>query len=304
MGPRMGSRYPTARCPWRSSGPADLQEILDDAASNGAIIIVSACYSGVFLDALEERHDADHHGGRCGAQLLRLRRQPRSHLVRGGLPEGLAAQGGLARGGLQEGRRTDPAARDGRAPDPLQPRSCSWVRSCAEAARTLPAARTAAACPRQQRNPDRIGYNCPMPTVSKHGRPVPLSVVILAAGEGKRMKSACPKVLQPLAGRPLLKHVIDTAGRSSPLRSTLCTDTAASRCARLSPRRAAAGAPPCRGPCRPSGSGPATRSPRRCPTFRTISAFWSSTATCRSSSDPRCRRCSPWRGPSRSRCSP
>lgn len=39
----------------------------------------------------------------------------------------------------------------------------------------------------------------------------PLSVVILAAGEGKRMKSALPKVLQPLAGRPLLAHVIDTA---------------------------------------------------------------------------------------------
>jgi bifunctional UDP-N-acetylglucosamine pyrophosphorylase / glucosamine-1-phosphate N-acetyltransferase len=41
--------------------------------------------------------------------------------------------------------------------------------------------------------------------------PAPLSVVILAAGEGKRMKSGLPKVLQPLAGRPLLEHVIDTA---------------------------------------------------------------------------------------------
>lgn len=44
----------------------------------------------------------------------------------------------------------------------------------------------------------------------------PLSVVILAAGEGKRMKSALPKVLQPLAGRPLIKHVIDTARSLSP----------------------------------------------------------------------------------------
>src|SRR4051812_16062085 len=38
-----------------------------------------------------------------------------------------------------------------------------------------------------------------------------LNVVILAAGQGKRMKSALPKVLQPLAGKPLLKHVIDAA---------------------------------------------------------------------------------------------
>jgi bifunctional UDP-N-acetylglucosamine pyrophosphorylase/glucosamine-1-phosphate N-acetyltransferase len=38
-----------------------------------------------------------------------------------------------------------------------------------------------------------------------------LSVVILAAGQGKRMISDLPKVLQPLAGRPLLQHVIHTA---------------------------------------------------------------------------------------------
>jgi bifunctional UDP-N-acetylglucosamine pyrophosphorylase/glucosamine-1-phosphate N-acetyltransferase len=42
-------------------------------------------------------------------------------------------------------------------------------------------------------------------------RAVPLSVVILAAGQGKRMKSDLPKVLQPVAGRPLLSHVIDAA---------------------------------------------------------------------------------------------
>jgi bifunctional UDP-N-acetylglucosamine pyrophosphorylase/glucosamine-1-phosphate N-acetyltransferase len=39
----------------------------------------------------------------------------------------------------------------------------------------------------------------------------PLHVVILAAGEGKRMKSALPKVLQPIAARPMLAHVVDAA---------------------------------------------------------------------------------------------
>lgn len=40
-----------------------------------------------------------------------------------------------------------------------------------------------------------------------------LNVVILAAGKGTRMKSTLPKVLQPLAKRPLLAHVLDTVFR-------------------------------------------------------------------------------------------
>jgi bifunctional UDP-N-acetylglucosamine pyrophosphorylase/glucosamine-1-phosphate N-acetyltransferase len=44
----------------------------------------------------------------------------------------------------------------------------------------------------------------------------PLSVVILAAGQGKRMQSNLPKVLQPLAGKPLLQHVLLTAQQLQP----------------------------------------------------------------------------------------
>jgi bifunctional UDP-N-acetylglucosamine pyrophosphorylase / glucosamine-1-phosphate N-acetyltransferase len=43
-----------------------------------------------------------------------------------------------------------------------------------------------------------------------------LSVVILAAGQGKRMNSDLPKVLQPLAGQPLLQYVIRTARALDP----------------------------------------------------------------------------------------
>ncbi|MGH8189844.1 MAG: bifunctional UDP-N-acetylglucosamine diphosphorylase/glucosamine-1-phosphate N-acetyltransferase GlmU [Rhodanobacteraceae bacterium] len=41
--------------------------------------------------------------------------------------------------------------------------------------------------------------------------PDPLHVIVLAAGEGKRMKSLLPKVLMPLAGKPILAHVLHTA---------------------------------------------------------------------------------------------
>ena len=42
-------------------------------------------------------------------------------------------------------------------------------------------------------------------------RPSSLSIAILAAGVGKRMRSGLPKVLHPLGGRPLLSHVLETA---------------------------------------------------------------------------------------------
>jgi bifunctional UDP-N-acetylglucosamine pyrophosphorylase/glucosamine-1-phosphate N-acetyltransferase len=45
-----------------------------------------------------------------------------------------------------------------------------------------------------------------------------MNIVILAAGAGKRMRSALPKVLHPVAGLPLLSHVIETARSLNPTR--------------------------------------------------------------------------------------
>jgi bifunctional UDP-N-acetylglucosamine pyrophosphorylase / glucosamine-1-phosphate N-acetyltransferase len=43
-----------------------------------------------------------------------------------------------------------------------------------------------------------------------------LSVVVLAAGKGTRMRSALPKVLHPIAHKPMVQHVIDTAQQLQP----------------------------------------------------------------------------------------
>jgi bifunctional UDP-N-acetylglucosamine pyrophosphorylase / glucosamine-1-phosphate N-acetyltransferase len=52
--------------------------------------------------------------------------------------------------------------------------------------------------------------------MAKRSNLKPLSVVILAAGQGKRMHSDLPKVLQPLAGKPLLQHVMETGRALQP----------------------------------------------------------------------------------------
>ena len=52
---------------------------------------------------------------------------------------------------------------------------------------------------------------------------MPVDVVIMAAGKGTRMKSKLPKVLHLLAGRALLKHVVDTAALLSARQVTVIT---------------------------------------------------------------------------------
>ncbi|GAB4114736.1 MAG: bifunctional UDP-N-acetylglucosamine diphosphorylase/glucosamine-1-phosphate N-acetyltransferase GlmU [Wenzhouxiangellaceae bacterium] len=44
--------------------------------------------------------------------------------------------------------------------------------------------------------------------MAEHSGSAPVHVVILAAGKGTRMRSALPKVLQPLAGRPMIRHLL------------------------------------------------------------------------------------------------
>jgi bifunctional UDP-N-acetylglucosamine pyrophosphorylase / glucosamine-1-phosphate N-acetyltransferase len=50
---------------------------------------------------------------------------------------------------------------------------------------------------------------------------MPLEIVVLAAGQGKRMRSQVPKVLHPLAGRPLLAHSLAAARALAPRKVVL-----------------------------------------------------------------------------------
>ena len=53
-----------------------------------------------------------------------------------------------------------------------------------------------------------------------------IGVIILAAGQGTRMKSALPKVMHAVAGRPMLHHVLDTSHSLSPKRVVVVTSPA------------------------------------------------------------------------------
>ena len=54
-----------------------------------------------------------------------------------------------------------------------------------------------------------------------------MQVVVLAAGQGKRMRSVLPKVLQPIAGKPMLAHVLDAARTLVRHQMRVCTSPSA-----------------------------------------------------------------------------
>ncbi len=56
-----------------------------------------------------------------------------------------------------------------------------------------------------------------------------IAIVILAAGQGKRMNSDLPKVLHEIGGRPMLCHVIDSVQRLAPGRVVVVTGYQAER---------------------------------------------------------------------------
>ncbi len=56
-----------------------------------------------------------------------------------------------------------------------------------------------------------------------------LNIIILAAGLGKRMQSDLPKVLHPIAGKPMLAHVLDSARALTPDRIVVVAGHGAER---------------------------------------------------------------------------
>jgi bifunctional UDP-N-acetylglucosamine pyrophosphorylase / glucosamine-1-phosphate N-acetyltransferase len=58
-------------------------------------------------------------------------------------------------------------------------------------------------------------------TEATSSAPAPLAIIILAAGKGTRMKSAVHKVLHPIAGRPMLEHLLASAAALSPQRQVV-----------------------------------------------------------------------------------
>ncbi len=63
-----------------------------------------------------------------------------------------------------------------------------------------------------------------MASVGWHSRAMttrPLAIIVLAAGKGTRMKSDRHKVLHPIAGRPMLLHLLATAGQLAPAKTVV-----------------------------------------------------------------------------------
>jgi len=75
-GSQEGLAVENGSLPLSQLAPADLRQALDDAEIRWRVVVVSACYAGVFLEELKSDHHGDHHRSRCHAHLLRLPGRP------------------------------------------------------------------------------------------------------------------------------------------------------------------------------------------------------------------------------------
>lgn len=66
---------------------------------------------------------------------------------------------------------------------------------------------------------------------------IDLEICVLAAGKGTRMKTSVPKMLQTVAGRPLIEHVISTAKQLSPQPSIWWLAKTQAQCERYLPSK-------------------------------------------------------------------
>lgn len=118
--------------------------------------------------------------------------------------------------------------------------------------------------------------------------------LVLAAGMGKRMNSDLAKVLHPMAGRPLLAHVVATLDELGVARKVVVIGHQ-----REAVRAAFAGRADSSGRCRPSSAAPGTPAGwprRRSPDSPVRCSSCAATRRC----SPR-RRCTPCSGAMRSR---
>ena len=119
--------------------------------------------------------------------------------------------------------------------------------------------------------PRPFGENGPVP-------PRPLSAIVLAAGEGTRMRSAIPKPLHRLCGRPMVLHVLDALAELADRTGRRRRRLPLGRRREGRPGRGAPGAARSSSSSSPSRSGRATpprsRSPAstRAPTSRTVTS--------------------------------
>ena len=66
-----------------------------------------------------------------------------------------------------------------------------------------------------------IGKNLLALGLTMNAATSPLAIVVLAAGKGTRMKSDLHKVLHPIAGHPMLLHLLGSLGELSPARQEI-----------------------------------------------------------------------------------